>query len=65
MIRSPDEIAKARAILTTLLAGGQLDQGQSLMLVGMSVALQWVTNEGGLTLQRLVDGEIPRLKDQN
>lgn len=58
-MREEQEIRKARRIVTKQIEEFEkaLSTEQRLLLSGMSVALQWVCGDGGVTLQRLYDGE--------
>jgi len=59
-MKTYEEIKTARYAITQAinkLTAGNHTQQQYNVLVGMSTALQWVCDEGGSTLQRLLDGE--------
>ena len=56
-LKTMNEIDKALAIVNMNYQRTDLSQDQRNVLMGMSVALQWVADAGGMTLQRLVDGE--------
>ncbi len=55
-MRAAEDINYAREIVCNHLANRNLDDEQRALLSGMSVALQWIMVEGGVTLQALVDG---------
>ena len=56
-MKTPEEIDIARTIVVQYLLRLDLSLEQRAVLRGMSVALQWVMDEGGLTLERLYRGE--------
>lgn len=54
--RKPTEILRARDKIIEVLKTKKLDSHQLALFQGMSVALQWVSQDGGSTLQDLLDG---------
>lgn len=55
--RTESELRAARTAIVRHLTTGKLSKDQTLLLQGMSVALCWAMDEGGDSLQRLIDGE--------
>lgn len=56
-LRTPVEILSARAQLNELVTRPALSDQQKILFMGMSVALQWVSQDGGETMVRLLSGE--------
>ena len=56
-MKCEQEIKDARSYIVRCLSNPNLDDDQRILLRGMSVALQWASNDGGSSLQMLLDGE--------
>lgn len=56
-MKSYEQLKAARVVITNAIQMLGLSNDQRVLLCGMSTALQWACDEGGSTLQRLVDGE--------
>ncbi|SRR6266852_245732 len=56
-MKAISKIQEARGVVVRAMTAKGLSEQQKILLTGMSVALQWVMDEGGATLQMLIDGE--------
>jgi len=52
-----DLLMAKKRVSETIYANPNLSDLQKTVLMGMSVALQWASDTGGDSLQRLLDGE--------
>jgi hypothetical protein len=59
-MKSVDDVKTARGKVVAALAHPKLEPRTRLMAMGMSVALQWVAEKGGDSLQQLIDGKSMR-----
>ena len=55
-MKTREQITEARNVIAKWMDSDTPNEEQKIMLWGLSVALQWVSNEGGNTVQMLVDG---------
>ena len=56
-MKTVEQIEEARKAVTLTFVRGNPSPEQRAILTGMSVALCWVADAGGITLERLVQGE--------
>jgi hypothetical protein len=56
-MKNEAEIREARRWVVRSIIKPGLSDDQKIILQGMSTALQWVCEEGGTTLQRIIGGE--------
>ena len=55
-MKTYEEIKQAREVITAALVRGGLSEAQTAIICGISTALQWTCEEGGSTLQQILDG---------
>ena len=56
-MKTIEEMEMARAKIIFILHELKPSEQQKVLLKGMSVALQWVCDDGGSTLQDILDGK--------